>query len=277
MVDRVQVGVDGSGPSDTALLWAARYAADFNLPLVIEHVIDDSLSLPESAARQQQLANGETLLARARERIETDYCGLQVSAHVLVGDVTLSLADECTDHDLLVIGTHKTGFLRGRAFGARGFAVVAATVGWVAVIPEDHRSSRTGVVVGVPPTHWSAAVESGALLAAREHQSVTLIASAAPEDEASRAPELTSALRLAEEHAPRGSVRAQTSRRHLADAVLDASRGALLLVIEEREAAEGTGYVGALTHDVLLNINSPVLVVRTPSGPSPLSPRDGVA
>lgn len=262
LLKRVHVGIDGSSPSRAALRWGARYAADFDLPLVLENVIDDAATDRDSDARADQLSHAEALLHEARATVADAYCGLEVSVHVLVGEVARSLADECADDELLVIGTHKTGFLRGRAFGSRAFAVVTATRGWVAVVPEDHRSSRTGVVVGVPPAQWQAAVAAGAQIAARGHQSLTLLASTTSEEEAATAPELIDALAVAREHAPRDSIRAQVSRRHLADTVLDGARGAQLLVLPEPRRTEDSAYLGSLTHDVLLNITCPVLLVR---------------
>ena len=262
MVIRVHVGVDESGPSRAALVWAARFASESSLPLVLEHVVDGPIAPRDSVAIQEHVERGETLLRQARAMIEGTIDDSTVTAHVLVGEVTQALAHECGMDDLLVIGTHKTGFLRGRAFGARAVSIAASAPGSVAVIPEDHRSSRSGVIVAVPSTGSNTAVDAGLQYASHGDHALLLVAAADEGDDSAMPPELTDALRHARAGTPVAPLRAQSTRRYLADALLDLSHSATLLVLQEPRSPHGSASITPLNHDVLLNINCPVMIVR---------------
>jgi nucleotide-binding universal stress UspA family protein len=58
-------------------------------------------------------------------------------------------------------------------------------------------------------------------------------------------------------------VRSRVSRREPAVALLDAARSASMLVVSPtRGPVDRAGFVGSVTHAVLLNITSPVVVAR---------------
>ena len=260
MTATVRVGIDASAPSRAALAWAAAYAADCHLPLVLNHAVDDA-DIADSDQRREGLAAAERLLQDAREQVATQFDGLDVTAQALVGDPARALADEADPDDLLVIGTHKTGFLRGRMFGARSLEIVARARSAVAVVPADHRSSRSGVVVAITRTGQEA-LEWGLTYGVQRHQPFTLVSRANPDDSATP-PELATALTRGRELAPRASIRSQSTVRELAEAVLDAGRSALVTVLPE--ASFPGNLSDALTHDVLMNITGPVVIVRNTS------------
>ncbi|WP_425561734.1 universal stress protein [Microbacterium luteolum] len=75
-------------------------------------------------------------------------------------------------------------------------------------------------------------------------------------------PVLDRAAAMAVERAPNARLRIRASERPPAEALLDASRNASLLVIGAGHPRGAGHALGAVTHDVLVNINAPVLVVR---------------
>ena len=79
------------------------------------------------------------------------------------------------------------------------------------------------------------------------------------------------AAHLAAERHPGLALRSRESARPAAEAFLDASRAASLLVVGVTRRERESALAGSTLHDVLLNANSPVLVVPAPSA-DPLFP-----
>lgn len=255
MAGRVVIGINNTSPSRAALRWAAGYAASARLPLVINHIVDARRSTEGSAARIDDSDSGSELLQSAVDLIADSHGDLDVSIELGVGMPAQQLAELSRPDDLLVIGTHKTGFLRGRVLGSNGIAIAAACACSVVVIPEDHLPNRSGVVTSVTSGH--AALEAAAAEARRFDETLTLVAADERDDHEG---DLLSALHRAAATLTDVAVRNRLARSGEVDALLDASRSARLLVLEEPHDAS---FLGSVAHDVLLNINCPVLIVRS--------------
>jgi len=250
MDGRILVGVDGSGPSLAALRWATDFARDDSYDLVLEHVVDTS-GRPSASVLADAAAQ-----ATAVGRRSTQVLAHGVPEHALV------TAGE--PGDLLVIGTHKTGFLRGRVMGTRSVSIATTARCSVVVVPEVYSLRAGRVVVGVASGDRSAsAVVAAARFATRHRQELVLVHASEDADEVTGAEVLEWAATVAASAAPGVTIRRRSSRRRVADALLDASRVASLLVIGGDRAASGhTGGLGAVISEVLLNLNSPVMIVR---------------
>ncbi|MHB1234839.1 MAG: universal stress protein, partial [Microbacteriaceae bacterium] len=183
--------------------------------------------------------------------------------------------------DLIVVGTHKTGFSRGRLFGSRSLQVAAETVHSVAIIPESARRSRSGIVVGVAETPGGAgALEFAATEAERTNQELTLIRAWTlpehPPETVSRTWEkiyeteakriLADAVTLVHRRHRRLITRSRSIRRRASDALLDASVSARLLVIGAADRDRRGGTLGGVGHDVLLNLVGPTVLVHPDHG-----------
>ena len=130
----------------------------------------------------------------------------------------------------------------------------------VAVIPDTQVSTRRGVVVGVAGGAWEAAVVWGANEATRLGNELSLV-HAATADEGNDL--LADAAALASHIHPALVIRRRVSRRRPSEALLDLSRSAGLLVLGASHLSTArAGFLGSTTHEVLLNINSPVVVAR---------------
>lgn len=198
--------------------------------------------------------------------------GTPVPVQVGAGPIGEQLAEAAGD-DLLVIGTHKTGFLRGRVLGSRSLRIAASATGPVAIVPAGSMDARSGIVVGVEPRLDAApAVIMAAQHARRLGERLLIVHSlddgadpgGAPAEglvvEAGRIQAATAA-HLVADRFPGLEVRIRSSRRTPAEAFLDASRTARLLVVGASSDDRRAAFAGSAVHDVVLNINAPLIVV----------------
>jgi nucleotide-binding universal stress UspA family protein len=251
---RYVVGVDGSVPSEWALRWAERRAVQAGVALVLVHVTDEG----EDPAAARQLLDG------VEARVRAAHPDLDVAAVLRDGSAAWELARTAGADDILVVGTHKTGFSSGRILGSLSVQVAATSSGTVAVIPSIDVRFRRGVVAGIDRVETAAHIsELAAAEALDRGDELTLVhagAGRAGDDDALR----TALDRLGTAH-PRLTVRARHSSRSPSAALLDVSRAQALLVIGRGATGDDRSPIGSVVHEVLLNANSPVLVAGAPT------------
>lgn len=261
---KVVIGVDGSAPSRSALAWGLSIARQRLMPVTLVHIVDDEWGQLGGAYADQESTDGARILAVATRWAAEHEPTVPVTEELRHGSPAWELAAAAGPDDLLVVGTHKTGFVQGRVLGTRSVVIASAAVSTVAVVPDAVSRTRTGVVVGVGG-HWEPAVAMGARLAANTGMELTLLhARPAGGDDLDDARDLLqAAVTHAHEVVPGLGVRSRVSRRTPAEAILDAGRTAALLVLgpSRRDVAHG-GYLGSVAHEVLLNLTTPVLVAR---------------
>lgn len=274
----ILVGVDGSSACHAAIRWAILRAATLGSCVVLVHVVDDEWgmigeqSISELHPSAYALVEKEAVYARSIDSAVT------VSTRVLLGDPMVELGVASREVDLVVIGTHKTGFLHGRAFGSRSLQLAATAWCSVAVIPEGSTTERHGIVAGIDDSDAGrAAVRFAATEAHRAHEELVLLRAwtssvhgSEPEDGAAeqRARDALETLgsesvALAHSAGDGVLVRTRTLRRPAAEALVDAGMSAELLVIgSSRRHGAQMAALGPVSHDVLLNIAGPTLVVH---------------
>jgi nucleotide-binding universal stress UspA family protein len=265
------VGVDGSGPSRAALRWAVARAVETGTPITLAHVIEDEWGLVGGDfARGASYAGGRVLQDASREANDLDPA-VPVDTRLLHGSPVRALADTSAVDDALVIGTHKTGFLRGRVLGSRSVAIAAVAPCSVVVVPDGITTSRRGIVAGVAgPDGDLHGVVMAAREAARLRQPLLLVHAWQERSEADQEQIvqrqrilIQHAIDIAKDTSPEVELHMRVSPKAPAEALLDAARDAVLLVLEPtRAAAIGNSVLGSTTHDVLMNITVPVLVAR---------------
>jgi nucleotide-binding universal stress UspA family protein len=264
MVNRIIVGVDDSGPSRAALRWALHRADSPDIEVVLEHVVDDEWGQVGAEYAHQEALDGQRVLERAVDAAMPS--GRSVHLITAHGSPAWTLAQEAGPDDLIVVGTHKTGYLRGRVLGTRSIVVASVARSSVVVVPEDNLALRRGVVVGVAAgPHARPAIIAGAAEAERLGEELFLVHAAPelPETAELGRSLLAAAAELAGATAPGITVRRRVAHRRPSDTLLDASRTAALLVLgESRTDPDRGGFIGSVTHEVLLNLNSPVMVAR---------------
>jgi nucleotide-binding universal stress UspA family protein len=255
------VGVDGSGPSGAALTWAIAHSARSGSDIVIHHVVDDEWGQVGASFAQDETHAGERILLEALDQCRL--AGRSARTALSHGSPAWELAAAGRPGDILVVGTHKTGYLRGRVLGTRSIVVASVAQCSVVIVPEDNLSHRHGIVVGVAAgTQSHAAIIAGAEEALRLRQELSLI-HAGSEDGSDGRTLLSEAANLAATAAPGITIRRRVAQRRPSEALLDASRSALLLVLgTSRIDPDRAGFIGSVTHEVLLNLNAPVMVAR---------------
>lgn len=268
---RILVGTDGSGPSRAAMTWALNRARATGAPVVAIHVVDDEWGQLGTEYADAETAVGEELLDDVVESARATAPRVEVTSQLLHGSAAWELANAAHDDDLIVIGTHKTGYLHGRVLGTKSIVVASIASCTVAVVPEETSKGRSGVVVGLAPGEfWRDAVIAGSHEAENLAQDLTLVHASPARDDDSAAllleqgrGLLAAAAALAVETSPGMVVRSRLSRRRPAEALLDASHtGSALILGVSRRSPANAGFIGSVTHDVLLNLNSPVLIAR---------------
>jgi nucleotide-binding universal stress UspA family protein len=136
----VLVGVDGSAPSNKALVWAAAEAAHHGADLVVVNVWAHTLlppagsvSVSERYVPDPSQRTADDLLAEIKEVLGEDP-PLLVQPVVKQGNPAEVLIEESANAELLVVGTRGHGGFRGLVLGSVSQHVAAYAKCPVAVV-----------------------------------------------------------------------------------------------------------------------------------------------
>jgi nucleotide-binding universal stress UspA family protein len=281
----IVVGVDGSPPSRAALRWSVQRAAVSGDAVRLVRVLDDEWGIIGPGSLEELGREAEADLADEIQFARSVDAGVPVESELLWGNPMLELASAGADADLVVVGTHKTGFLRGRVFGSRSLQLAAASNTPVAIVPESAGKARSGIVVGVDGSPAAlAAVMFAAEEARRSGEELILVGAwtgtsrhdggdeEPPERDVLVKSAVEKALMDARSHVeslhPDLPTRVRQVNRAAAETLVDASPTATMLVIGSSRRVDAPLALGSVAHDVLINISAPTVVVhaeRTPA------------
>ncbi len=281
------VGVDGSPSSKRALDWAARRVAERGGRLRLLCVVDLAFGADVYGSRFDPVQNASWVLDESTRRVLQDHPGLDVQTGWVDGRPVSELVKASATAELVVIGTDKSPDHAGPRVGTLPLSVAARSHCAVAVIPDLGSERRRGVVVGIdrsPQSHAALAVAvreacwSGTSVRAIHawHVPESFVSDVTPDlqpdprFEASLMAVLDDALADLTVPVPEGvTVTTELVRENPALGLVDRALRAELLVVGCRGRGRVASYVlGSVSHDVLLNITSPVLVI--PGGNSPV-------
>jgi nucleotide-binding universal stress UspA family protein len=288
----VLAGVDGSERSLAAADWAAREAALRGVPLCLVHAPPPlpGTAVPVSAVDTLRRV-GEGMLRRAVADLSHRYPDIEVRSEQVDGAPPAALLTAARGAGLLVVGTRGSGGFDGLAVGSVALRVAAAAACPIVLVPQQPvgafgegtrvAGGAARVVVGFDahrPVHevadfaFSTAEARGAQLRAVQAWALpadsvsprTLVVT--EEDRATWEDQevlrLSDALRGWREKYPQVTVRTDVVLLHPAEALLNACRGADLLVVGRRTDPQATeGRLGPVTHAVLHHVRCPVVVV----------------
>ncbi|MEO8261618.1 MAG: universal stress protein [Pseudolysinimonas sp.] len=264
MDGRYVVGVDGSAPSDAAVRWAIERAEREQRQVVLAHVRD-----PEAGMMGADFARDEDQhAAQLLRRLQEEFAGaaVELSVELLEGPVAWALGSAVMADDIVVVGTHKIGFLHGRVLGSRSVQIASGVPCSVAVIPDVDLRFRRGVVAGVDRVEIDAEIAHVAAAEADARGEELIVIQAVHAGDARRS-ELPVGIAESAARAmfPTLSVRSRVTTRPAAEALLDAALDKALLVLGPGSGDPQRSPIGSVLHDVLLNVNAPVLVARRAS------------
>jgi nucleotide-binding universal stress UspA family protein len=273
----IVVGIDGSVPSRAALEWCITRAKATGESVELLCVVDHPLDSQSDAFVSEAVNHANALLAS--EALFARKFGIAVMTRLGRGDPFDGLVAASRSAGVLVVGTHKTGFIQGRSIGSRFMGLAAMSRCPIAYIPNVSLISRRGVSLAVDdsPTGRRAAVFA-ATEAHRLSQRLTLLhaepwhVDPAESAKARTERELVTASRsrtlisnqlapLTDAH-PTLATKSTSTRKSLAVEAIDASMTAALVVISHPHARASIGSEsGRFVHDVILNLGGPVVVV----------------
>ncbi|MFI6444440.1 universal stress protein [Kitasatospora sp. NPDC050543] len=279
----VVVGIDGSAQSAAAARWAAEEARRSGRALRMVHVVDEEGgALARTGQPVDRLPRSVTAI---RDRIAAVLPELEIACERIPGSPAYALAAAGERGGLLVLGSRGLGGFTGLLVGSVGLRT-AAHAGCPVVLVRDDADGTAGsrgeVVVGVRGDRpcdavlafaFDQAVRRGAVLRAVEARTSPAgpYATQAPLDQRSireslataRLVHLQDALGRWREKFPEVRTQAEVVGRGAADALLEASRGASLVVLGRRAPGHpmATPRLGAVAHAVLHHAHGPVAVV----------------
>lgn len=281
MVERVIVAVDGGPASRAALNWVVARARTVPIRLELTCVVELGWS-PVGGPEDDFQPVYERTLAAATRYVEQECPDLKTTSVVRRGVPVDELVRASADADLLVIGTNKTGVLVGAVHGTVPLRLAAHARCALAVVPADWAGESGHVVVGVEddgtmdaPLRFAAAeAEERAVALELVHAwsipvtlgvdfgaSLPLAALVeAHTDILARAVD-----RVRSQH-PALDVSSTLTQGAAAPALVEAATTAALAVVGTHGRGAVAGLIlGSVSHDLLLNMPCPVIVV--PRGP----------
>ena len=281
----VVVGVDGSGSAYRAVEWAAAEAARRGVALRLvsafswttsDHPVRHDGRVAQY--RDQLLEAARHRLSRAARIAEDTSPGIETAPQVEIGAPIEVLGSEARRAQLLVLGDRGLGGVTGLVLGSVAVALAARGACPVVIVRGETRNTDGPVVVGTDGSPISeaalgfafdAAAVRGAELVALHAWSPTAVDKAlepmmdwdavADEEDAVLAERLSG---WGQKY-PQITVRRSVVRDGAARALVDASRGAQLVVVGSRGRGNAAGLlVGSVSHGVLHAAHCPVAIVR---------------
>ena len=281
----VVVGVDGSGSAYRAVEWAAAEAARRGVALRLvsafswttsDHPVRHDGRVAQY--RDQLLEAARHRLSRAARIAEDTSPGIETAPQVEIGAPIEVLGSEARRAQLLVLGDRGLGGVTGLVLGSVAVALAARGACPVVIVRGETRNTDGPVVVGTDGSPVSeaalgfafdAAAVRGAELVALHAWSPTAVDKAlepmmdwdavADEEDAVLAERLSG---WGQKY-PQVTLRRSVVRDGAARALVDASRGAQLVVVGSRGRGNAAGLlVGSVSHGVLHAAHCPVAIVR---------------
>jgi nucleotide-binding universal stress UspA family protein len=264
----VIVGVDGSEESLTAVEWAADEARLRDTPLRIIHVFTwpmlyAPLSAPMVGLEIDSLrqAAGQ-ITSTAEHRAQARAPEFPVESTVLDGSPIPVLLDQAAHASLAVVGSRGVGAVGTLLLGSTGVELAARAACPVVVVRgRPHKAQR--IVVGVDGSDTSLAALAYAFDEAALRGAELTAIHAVPDPTDTAHPGITDAIERYGEHFPDLPVELVTVPAHPAEALINASTGADLLIVGSRGRGGFRGLLlGSVSQAVLHHADCPVAVRR---------------
>lgn len=274
------VAWDASEPAKAALDWCLARPVGGDLTLV--RVLDQTTSSADYFTDEPATKRARQVLTDVADRVSARHPNLTVHSDLRSGDPITQLRAVSSPDTLVVVGTHRRRGSTLRYEWSTGARLAGSANGPIAIIPDGDNTQHSGIVVGVDGSAAStAAVDFAAAEADRTGQELHAIHAwqeplvwrdtTEPDArflqtlEISHRRILDESLLAVSQRFPTLRIRATLVRSAPQSALLDAARGCALLVVGDHGLAGATTLLpGAVTHSIVLNIQSPTVVIPAP-------------
>ncbi|WP_423184529.1 universal stress protein [Arthrobacter sp. NyZ413] len=285
MKKQILVGVNGSAVASNAADWAAERARDRGLQLNLFSTVPEPWSYPDPGRHETARAQARNLLRSEAKGLVELNPSLDIVTTLGSGEPAETMRTLSADAEMVVVGTDRHADKHGEGFGSVSFQVAVISHCPVVVVPLASGHPSSGVVVGIDGSDDSdVALESAASEAQRIGEELVLVHAAGkpgpevPGSPAQGAPPdagldgyflLSSSAEGLAVRYPGLVVREVLDlERPPAEALLDASAHARLLVIGCKGRGGARVLVGSVAQHVLLNIQCPTLITRPALDPA---------
>ncbi|MET8007621.1 universal stress protein [Nonomuraea glycinis] len=274
----ILVGVDGSRAGLEAVSWATREAALRDVPLIVAHVVPrwayETTTGGYAEVAAWMRAGGKTVLAAAEDRARTEEPKISVRTTFLPDDPRAALIEAAQSADLLVVGSHGLGGVRGRLVGSVAYGVAGRAACDVVVVRPPLPAPAGEIVAGVDGSQASPQVLAFAFAEAQLHGARLRVVHVracqggldpaypgGEQDGLSALKEALNTLRARHRDVP---VVEELVHGHPAEVLRQAATGADLLVVGSHGHGTFAGMVlGSVSHALLHHAPCPLAVVRT--------------
>ncbi|MFD1538455.1 universal stress protein [Nonomuraea guangzhouensis] len=275
------VGVDGSRAGLEAAGWAAMEAALRGVPLTVAHAMPGWVCEAQSgryaAVAKWMRDGGEMVLAAAEDRARREQPKISITTVLLPGDPRVALIKAAKEAELLVIGSHGLGGVRGLLVGSVAYGVAghaACDVVVVRQLPAQSRGELVAAVDGSPESRSrvldfafaEAGLRGASLRVVHAWRGFEASEPADPSDRAERGGlfVLREVLAGYREAHPDADVIEEAVRGHPVEVLRQAAEGADLLVVGSHGYGAFAGLVmGSVSHAMLHQSPCPLAVVRS--------------
>ena len=268
MIDRVILAIDGASANAAAIDWvidrSARIPAKFEVTTVLEEV-PLAKGFPD-VERDRRKAQVQAVAQRIRDALP----GSEAVGMLRHGRPERELNRASADADLLVVGMRRPDRFDALAHLPLGLRLAGRTHCVLVVVPQGWLPSGSGIVVGWDDDATTEVAVAFAIREARRSgQQLTIVHA---DDSPRIPPEVDAIVRRSrfEEHP---DIRYAPASGPVSAAVLDAARGAVLVVVgsHARNAFEDL-MLGSVSEDVLAHSTLPVAVTPAQLEPIVVSP-----
>lgn len=290
----IVVGYDGSEHAKAAVEFAAAEAARRDAALRLVHAFTPPMGgaglgygtvMPADALETMRDGIAAHLNADV-EGLQARFPTVEIQTRVVVGNSAAALLDEAADATLLVVGSRGLGGFRGMLLGSTGIQVASHSPCPAVIVRQAADPGATKVVVGLDGSELSQAALTWAFDYASRHQltlhavhawtlpSFDLLAAPAgpaPVDvdaiaEEERRSTAESLAGFASRY-PDVTIEETVIKQSPAKALLEASKGAALVVVGTHGRGEFLSAVlGSVSQTLLRKANVPVVVVSPSVG-----------
>ncbi|MCU1472425.1 MAG: hypothetical protein JWQ92_493 [Amnibacterium sp.] len=269
---RIVVGVADSAAGHAAVTWAVDRAGSTGAAITLLHV-EEPAERGRAVLPRLRLVSGRDLLARELRFVRSIAPAVPVTTSRLQGSVMWALGAASAEAEMVVVGTHKSGFIHGTVYGSTSLQLAATARCPVSVVPAASVGVATGIVLGADGSPAGrAALRFAAAEADRSCTDLLIVrVLEVRDDDADDASSRADATRLLKEFqeaaraaAPDLVLNARVIHGTVAQALVTMSIGARMLVLGDArtDAGRNSLALGAVCHDALLNIQTPTVIVH---------------